>query len=128
MTTLADYLAERRRIAGAATEGPWRTGAWRDRTFREYVTIEPKVGSRTIGDVTDNHQGNAAAIVDAHNESPKAWDALGKVLELHSKALITPDPDDGYMCAHCVDRFEVDAEWPCETVRAIADVLGVEAE
>lgn len=82
MSKIEDWIAERRRIHDAATEGPWAIGSWRDRTFQNHMTIEPEVGSRTIGDVTDDHQGNATAIVDAHNALPTLLTAAEKVLEL----------------------------------------------
>lgn len=110
MSKIEDWIAERRRIHDAATEGPWAIGSWRDRTFQHHMTIEPEVGSRTIGDVTDDHQGNATAIVDAHNALPTLLTAVEKVLELHPFQPFTAKI--GY-CATCREPF------PCQTVRAI---------
>lgn len=120
MSKIEDWIAERRRIHDAATEGPWAIGSWRDRTFQHHMTIEPEVGSRTIGDVTDDHQGNATAIVDAHNALPTLLTAAEKVLELHQPEYLIRDGEwRPANCAVCEPWT-----WPCLTVQAIEGAPG----
>lgn len=60
------------------------------------------------------------AIVDAHNEFPKALTALSKVLELHTES-------KWGFCTQCMERGEHDwmqaVLWPCPTVRAIEGAI-----
>ena len=65
----------------------------------------------------------------------KAGEALRAVLDLHCDAGPSQGydfgPDGGYgwadhCCATCGAHGEYGVEWPCPTVRAVADALGVE--
>lgn len=76
-----DRLSEIQARSTAATDGPWNTGAWRDRGFVHHTTIEPRHGARTIGDITDNHEGNAEFIAYARTDVPALVAALQAVLD-----------------------------------------------
>lgn len=117
MSDMTEWLKERRTIHNAATEGPWAIGSWRDRTFQHHMTIEPEVGSRTIGDVTDDHQGNATAIVDAHNTLPALLTAVENVLEVHQPKYLVSHGE--WIPGYCKECYSHDWTWPCATVRAI---------
>lgn len=125
MSDLTEWLKERRTIHNAATEGPWAIGSWRDRSFQHHMTIEPEAGHRTIGDVTDDHQGNATAIVDAHNTLPALLTAVEKVLELHKPFEWSFGYGPVQSCTECsrLSGNEGDSVWPCPTVRSIEGTI-----
>ena len=60
------------------------------------------------------------SISDAHNNLPRALDALEQVLELHRRAVDIFEPSE--FCAACsTDQRTV--EWPCATVQAIEGAI-----
>lgn len=79
--TVKSWIEERRTIHDAATEGPWKA--------RPGDEIEGPGGDNLMGGDMEYFYGfmlrgeNAAAIVDAHNNLPRALNALKRVLELH---------------------------------------------
>ena len=120
-TTAADWIAERRRIEQAATEGPWEYDGCGEITQR-FSLPEPRatVVSTDVACMSYCYGGSASGverdedaefIVDARTALPKALAALEAVLALW------PDADPCDCCVH-ID---------CEVVRAITEALGVES-
>ena len=129
--TASDWIAERRRIEQAATDGPWMS-EWD--TSDEWWTIHGQPNP-TKGDermvcpevATLQHSEDWTAdvdfITDARTSLPKALDALEAVLALHPWECLECegiDLDASPRCGHCYEP------WPCPTVAAIAEALGVE--
>ena len=129
----AEWIAKRRELLAAATEGPW---APED----VYGLVAPtKIDGYThpVERAETIRQGAAddALIADARTALPAALAALEQVLALHpagehptsSHYYCEPyecdQAGDGELLAHC----DVCREWwPCSTVTAIAKALGVE--
>lgn len=122
MSDLNEWIKERRRIHENATQGAWGIGSWRDRVFQHHMTIEPEQGHRTIGDVTDDHRGNATAIVDSHNTLPALLTAVEKVLELHEPIGGFVGDPSYWECNVCGDD-RGPKPYPCPTVRAIKGAI-----
>ena len=120
--TAADWLAERRRIEQAATDGPWMS-EWD--TSDEWWTIHGQPNP-TKGDermvcpevATLQHSEDWTAdvdfITDTRTAMPKMLAALEAVLALHWGEPYVQGP--GY-CAEC------EHVWPCETYSAITEAL-----
>ena len=120
--TAADWLAERRRIEQAATDGPWMS-EWD--TSDEWWTIHGQPNP-TKGDermvcpevATLQHSEDWTAdvdfITDTRTAMPKMRAALEAVLALHWGEPYAQGP--GY-CAEC------EHQWPCETYTAITEAL-----
>ena len=129
--TASDWIAERRRIEQAATDGPWMS-EWD--TSDEWWTIHGQPNP-TKGDersvcpevATLQHSEDWTAdvdfIADARTAMPKMRAALEAVLALHPWECLECegiDLDASPRCGHCYEP------WPCPTVAAIAEALGVE--
>ena len=118
----ADWLAERRRIEQAATDGPWMS-EWD--TSDEWWTIHGQPNP-TKGDErmvcpevatlqhSEDWTADAEFIADARTSAPKMRAALEAVLALHWGEPYAQGPD---YCAECEHL------WPCETYAAITEAL-----
>ena len=102
--TVKSWIQERRSIHADGT----------DVLLRSSYELERESGIEEGTDID--------AIVDAHNEFPKALTALSKVLELHKPidglAYDSP-PQECNMCSD--DRGP--KPWPCPTIQAIEGAL-----
>ena len=122
-------VAELRRLAEAATQGPWAA--------RYGVSWEARVCA-TTGSLADvNSTANAELIVAAVNALPALLDAAAERDELAAKvervrALHKSSGDAetqgytgreyGYISPYCMGEVASDeygVPWPCETIRAI---------
>ncbi len=122
----ADWLAERRRIEQAASEGPWEHEGVGE-IIQHFSLPEPAtIVSTDVACMGYCYGGSAAGverdedaefIADARTSAPKMLAALEAVLALHWDERYAQGP--GY-CAECEHM------WPCETYSAIAEALGVE--
>lgn len=133
--SINDYINERVRIHDEATEGQWETSQNEGQeatTFLESGWQEVLVhDERGTGHMRENYSWmkctDATAIVDAHNEAPKAWAALKSVLEKHKSRREFNGRD---YCAECYEDHGFDGAigvlYPCPTVVAITADLGVE--
>ena len=122
------WLDESQRLADQATEGPWVF-----HTMSEAPTI--------TGDYADSILIAEAApywepvyglpdadgkfIVGSRTRFPQAVAALREVAKLHRRATGIHEPVD--FCAEC-SSFHRTVLWPCPTLRAIADALGLEGD
>ena len=121
----ADWLAERRRIEQAATDGPWvREWSTPDQWWIIHGQPNPAKGDDRMvcpEVATLNHRedwtADAEFIADARTSAPKMRRALEAVLALHWGEPYAQGPD---YCAECEHL------WPCETYSAITEALGVE--
>ena len=121
--TAADWLAERRRIEQAASEGPWEHEGVGE-IIQHFSLPEPAtVVSTDVACMAYCYGGSAAGverdedadfIADARTALPKALNALESVLALHWGEPYAQGP--GY-CAEC------EHQWPCETYTAITEAL-----
>ena len=121
MTT--DWIAERRRIEQAASEGPWEHEGVGE-IIQHFSLPEPAtVVSTDVACMAYCYGGSAAGverdedadfIADARTALPKALNALESVLALHWGEPYAKGP--GY-CAEC------EHVWPCETYSAITEAL-----
>lgn len=91
MSEIEDWITERRRIHGAATEGPWEAGSgW---VFTSPIYPDDNRLSDVFGmsfadaerqsDEKVRGQLNTESIVDAHNSLPRALTVIEEVLKLH---------------------------------------------
>lgn len=120
------WIKARRELHAVATEGLWEAGEtqhFHDGSFHaSYAEVEPGVAAGCSPE-------DAAAIADARTTLPAALNALGAVLALHAETTWCPT-EKAHGCTVCADVEAVcdaDSEsWPCPTVRAIAEALGVE--
>lgn len=98
------------------------TGCW------EHDATEDGTNFWAGGGRSDFHLtvADAAFCVDAHNVAvPALLDALGKALELHKPINGFVGDPSHWECNVCGDE-RGPKPYPCPTVRAIADALGVE--
>ena len=130
--TAADWLAEQRRIEQAATDGPWMS-EWD--TSDEWWIIHGQPNPAKGDDrmvcpevATLNHREDWTAdvdfITDTRTAMPKMRAALEAVLALHPWECLECegiDLDASPRCGHCYEP------WPCPTVAAITETLGVES-
>lgn len=77
MSKIEDWIAERRRIHDAATEGPWVHDEY---TGVEGIVYPDTAFAEAVADCGD--RDDSAAIVDAHNTLPALLTAVEQVLEL----------------------------------------------
>lgn len=130
--SINDYINERVRIHDEATEGQWETSQNEGKeatTFLESEWDEVLVhDERGTGHMREEYswikRADATAIVDAHNEAPKAWAALKAVLEIHEN-----NEGECLKCVKGMDVFEsglVHESWPCPTVVAVTKELEAE--
>ena len=129
MPDLTPDLAELRRLAEAATPGPWAA--------RYGVSWEARVCA-TTGSLADvNSTANAELIVAAVNALPALLDAAAerdalaakveRVRELHKSSGDAETQghtgrEYGYISPYCMGEVASDeygVPWPCETIRAI---------
>ena len=129
MPDLTPDLAELRRLAEAATQGPWAA--------RYGVSWEARVCA-TTGSLADvNSTANAELIVAAVNAIPGLLDVAAerdalaakveRVRELHKSSGDAETQgytgrEYGYISPYCMGEVASDeygVPWPCETIRAI---------
>ena len=129
MPDLTPDLAELRRLAEAATQGPWAA--------RYGVSWEARVCA-TTGSLADvNSTANAELIAAAVNALPGLLDAAAerdalaakveRVRELHKSSGDAETQgytgrEYGYISPYCMGEVASDeygVPWPCETIRAI---------
>ena len=112
----ADWIAERHRIEQAASEGPWEINGAGEYVSGVGLMVAPDDGGVSGTDVE--------FIADARTAMPKMRAALEAVLALHPWECLECegiDLDASPRCGHCYEP------WPCPTVAAIAEALGVES-
>ena len=150
MSDLTDRLDEIEARAEAATPGPWEADDIGHSGAEEPSGIVVHTGAFDWDDLMrgeaesavtwmpgwDRHHGdNAEFIAASRTDVPALVAALRAVLDLHYDAGPSQGydfgPDGGYgwvdhCCATCGAHGEYGVEWPCPTVQAIADALGVE--
>ena len=134
----AEWIAKRRELLDAATEGPWFQG----RSGRRYES-DCDVYSEREPDDEDSHDiatyvwsaEDAALIADARTSLPRALDALTAVLDLHrlnreDEGVCQGYTSSGYghldrWCVECSEQSgrEYGTPWPCPTVAAITEAL-----
>ena len=119
--TASDWIAERRRIEQAATEGPWRAAVVArfvddDGCERGKGAIYPAgpSGPPPLFVTPDWLAADAEFIADARTSAPKMRAALEAALALHRGEPYAQGPD---YCAEC------EHQWPCGTYTAITKAL-----
>ena len=147
----AEWIAQRRELLAAATDAPWE---W---TTDLDMLLAGHEGDRVVIDapwtVPNIKPADADLIADARTSLPRALDALEAVLALHHPVKIyaqadecgcgdedhtiieSPQGDDlcwdtptgELCCSECLDEDSGAIDYPCPTVRAIAEALGVES-
>lgn len=144
MTDLTDRLDQIEARAEAATPGPWEADVtevsqhWsRPKPWVTVVSSEVACMAYCYGGSGRGieRETDAEFIAAARTDVPTLVAALRAVLDLHCDAGPSQGydfgPDGGYgwadhCCATCGAHGEYGVEWPCPTVQAIADALGVE--
>lgn len=121
MTTVHDWIQERHRVHEATANGAWEFARIHHRPEGQSPhwcwEVRDADESQIVGEIREDEPDAkelAEFIVDAHEESPKAYGAVSAVLELHTS--------DGALYAACT---ECGRDFPCRTVRAITQVLEV---
>ncbi|VEW13533.1 Uncharacterised protein [Brevibacterium casei] len=125
-TRIESWLAERKRILAAATEGPWEAYEGPGREPANILTPQhtpiPMINGCCDGDGYLDNPADVVSIVDAHNHLPafiQGWEA---VLGLHR-------PGGGYwfprVCKGC-SHGEDEVPFPCRTLRTLEAVIGDE--
>ena len=114
-----DRLAEIEARANAATQGPWE---WHPYMGSGATLAKPNHPFHEVNilKTTDDWPPvapDAEFIAAARTDVPALVAALRAVLDLHYGEPYAQGPD---YCAECEHR------WPCPTVQAVADALGVE--
>ena len=126
----AEWIAKRRELLDAATEGPWEIRSYGPREYSVYAPRWPGIIAE-LG----NGAEDATLIADARTSLPCALHALEAVLALHR--LNREDDGDclGYTgssyghldrwCVECTGRSdrEYGTPYPCPTVAAITEAL-----
>ena len=140
----AEWIAKRRELLAAATEGPWYD--------MDGIDWEARVGGGGLEVADTGKVPDARLIADARTSLPRALDALEAALKghrpvsfsfswrdgvtmhevcdtCHDKAGVHPcgcwrDEDVSHLCAVCSDpEHRMEAPWPCMTVQAIEAAL-----
>lgn len=116
-----EWIAQRRELLDAATEGPWGA-TYGPRELARVWTDAPDDAEAlaTITGFTRQADGapDALLIADARTSLPRALDALEAVLEPHQLQRV---PGGQEWCLHC------GGDWPCPTVTAIESALRAES-
>lgn len=125
---IMEWLDESQRLADQADEGPWeaygRGGYGRPRVQSVKSLGGGGVIAHTGYGEDDERAGlDAEFIAGSRTRFPQAVAALRAVLDLHHRATDFFAKDD--FCAEC-SSFHRTVEWPCPTLQAITDALGVE--
>lgn len=126
MTNVTEFLAEQKRLAEAATEGPWEVdqsepGIWGP----QHIVI----GNYTASDMFEspaweNGKPEDLAFIAAARESvPRMIAALEAVTDVHRR-VSAPWPHSGGTFVCRADN----GLWPCPTIRAIEAALGGESD
>ena len=126
-----DWIAARRELLDAATEGPWlSTDVY---PLVSPVQIDGFAHPVERAEAVAQAGADSALIADARTSLPMALDALHGVLAKHyegdSSYGYAPNGDYvdlGPCCETCGTNGEYGVPWPCPTVAAIAGALGVE--
>lgn len=135
MTTTAEFLAEQKRLAEAATPGPWRLGSF---GHGPNAIVRDAEGLSTVQDVwvCDADAGrpeNAEFIAAARSSVPKLIAAVEAVMAEHRPVDVEPSETVCHGCSTLRGtgenaRYFPYEEWPCPTIRAIEAALGGEGE
>lgn len=121
------WLDESQQLANQATEGPW---AWSDAAHGSptngptHHAVRARGGMVAETDYDVRGALNAEFIIAARTDVVQLEAALRGVLDLHRPEAFHDEPSM-HFCRTCQVTSGV---WPCPTVRAIADALGVETE
>ena len=119
----ADWIAKRRELLAAATEGPWEADGteisqhwscpepWKPVASNEVACMAYCYGGSGRG---IEREDDANLIADARTSLPRALDALEAVLAPHQLHEV---PGGQRWCLHC------GADWPCPTVDAAETAL-----
>lgn len=101
----------------SATEGAWKISSWRDSSSIEHMVVEPESGVHTIGDITNNHQGNAEFVAHARTDLPDLVFAMRKIMELHKpRNMLHIAYGPITVCSVC------DTLYPCQTRRLVDEL------
>ena len=130
----AAWIATRRELLDAATEGPWKWTTFHDSLLAGHesaaIVIEPPRRHHPAIRRTD-----AALIADARTSLPCALDALTAVLDLHRLNREDDGVCQGYTssgygyldrwCVECSEQSgrEYGTPYPCPTVAAVTGAL-----
>ncbi|GAA1639228.1 hypothetical protein GCM10009700_27730 [Brevibacterium sanguinis] len=128
-TRIESWLAERRSIHAAATEGPWEAYEGPCREPANILTPQhtpiPMINGCCDGDGYLDNPADVVSIVDAHNHLPTFFAMVEAVLGLHQ-----PTRSDGRfsraVCSMCHYEDGPTVTYPCPTVRALEAVIGDE--
>ncbi|KZE19144.1 hypothetical protein [Brevibacterium casei] len=123
-TRIETWLAERRSIHAAATEGPWEAYEGPGREPANILTPQhtpiPMINGCCDGDGYLDNPADVVSIVDAHNHLPALVQGWEAVLRLHQPVL----RGNRYVCEHCHYEDGPVVTFPCLTVRALEAVIG----
>ena len=130
MSDPTDLLGEIQDRADRATEGPWE--AYSVPASRREAGYSAVGVSDTEVQVTQDVGGwlDADFIAHAREDVPRLVTALRAVLGAHTPIEVEPSET---LCRECSFRLPSGrylgklSEWPCPTVRAITEALGVES-
>lgn len=116
----AEFLAEQKRLAEAATEG-WHIfeTSWDRNALGVENDADEMVFWEVGGGITVAYPHDAEFIAAARSSVPKLIAAVEAALSEHWSEPYAQGPD---YCAGCEHR------WPCDTYRAIEAALGGEGE
>ena len=137
MTPISEYLTEQKRLAEAATEGPWKRDWYagvKDPKSRLMTAYEGR--NHCLGEYLTEE--DATFIAAARSSVPKLIAAVEAVMAVHervetqSQYPMPPNwkPMKLEVCGHCKRPGAGDAlhPWPCPTIRAIEAALGGEGD
>ena len=124
------WLDESQRLADKADYGPWKAygrGGHSQPRVQSVVSLGGGgfVAHTGYGEDDERAGLDARFIAEARTRFPQAVAALRSVMELHRRASDIHEPDD--FCAEC-SSFHRTVEWPCPTLLAITDALGLEGD
>ena len=129
---IMEWLDESQRLADKATAGPWEymTNETPDGE-NLYFTIEDSE-QESVAETNGSYQGRADAefIAESRTRLPQAVAALREVAKLHQPSPYSY-PDGSAPCREC-NRSDstglAPTWWPCPTLRAVTEALGLEGD
>lgn len=127
MTALTARLTEIGARVEAATPGPW-TWAYHETADADMWAVFDAT-DHAIATNSDGWGPDAVFIATARNDMPGLVEALRRVLEVHRPVVRYPGGRKNEVCDMCYHPSQsgVPGRWPCPTVRAVADAMGVES-
>lgn len=136
MTATIEFLQEQKRLAEAATDGPWASTYGAHEPSRVWASDDDAEPLAVLGGYVEqsDSQADAEFIAAARTSAPKLIAAVEAVMAVHRPVDVEPSETVCHGCSTLRGtgenaRYFPYEEWPCPTIRAIeAELIGGECD